>query len=491
MKKIKQLLGKIRLDKPVIIIASVGVFLLLNMLASGFSWRADFSQGKAYTLSPATKKVIRQLDDVVTVKFYVSSDLPATLTPAKMSVEDFLKEYKTAGGNRVIVKILDPKKDTATAKEVQELQIPELQFSQLENDKYQISSAYFAIGVFYGNKKDVLPQATDLSNLEYNVTATIYKLTKKELDRVAVAGIDEGGQQNDPYMPFRNTISKQFLTTYIDLNSDKAADIGKTYKTMVVIDANQMKFSEEALARMRRYLAEKGKIIVLADGVTVNENLTTAAAEHNLFSFLKEEGIELNKNLVLSTSAEFVNFGNDLYQYLSPYPFWVKATNFNTKTDYFSNISQLTFPWTSSVTLNAKAKGTTLVMSPKVSWQQKDTFELYPQKIAEPAAKDITQFPLIASVTTASGGALMVVPSSRFVDARYLSQNSGNIEFIFNALNNLASGGALAGIRSRSLSFHQLPTIPDSQKEVVKYTTIAILPVLFGIYGAIRLLRRK
>lgn len=487
----KNILKKIQFDKPLIIIATVAVFFLINLLLSGMAYRADFSQGRAYTLSPATQKIIRKLDDVVTIKFYVSSDLPSTLTPAKTSVQDFLTQYKTAGGNHIIIKTVDPKKDTNAAKEAQELQIPQLQFSQLQNDKYQVSAAYFALGIFYGSNKEVIPQATDLANLEYNITSAVYKLTNKELPQIAVAGIDQGTPgQNDPFSPFKTTISKQFQPAYLDLAANDIKDL-KAYKTLVVIDANQAKFPDGAADKVKQYLAEKGNVIMMADGVWVNDNLSTATADHNLFPLLQSQGITLQRNLVLSASAEYVNFGNASYQYLSAYPFWLKTNSFNTKTDYFSNISQLTFPWTSSVALDKKANGTVLVYSPNVSWQQNNTYELNPQNIPEPGDKDITRFPLIVSAKTASGGTLILIPSSRFVDARYLSQNSGNIEFVFNALNNLASGGALTGIRSRTLSFHQLPSLPDNQTEAVKYLTIGILPLMFAIYGAIRLIRRK
>jgi ABC-type uncharacterized transport system involved in gliding motility auxiliary subunit len=490
---VPQFIRNIHPDKPLIITMSMAVFVLLNLLAAGISLRGDFSKGKAYTLSPATKKIIRNLDDVVTIKFYASSDLPVRLSPVKRSVEDFLNEYKKEGGSKIVVKVLDPKKDAEVLQEVEELQIPELQFSQLEKDKYQISSSYFALGIFYGSQKNVLPQATDLPNLEYNITSFIYKLTKKELDRVAVAGLTDpsAAQNNDPYSPLRNTLATQFLVSYVNLSSDSPDKLDDSIKTLLLIATNDSIFSQEGIAEIKKYMDTKGKVIVLTDGVRVSDDLTVAPSDNPVLTLLNERGIRIRNNLILSASAEFANFGNELYQYYSPYPFWIKTPNLNRQTGYFSNISSLTFPWSSSVIPDAKLKTEVLAYSPDVSWEQKDTFELYPQKIPEPKENDIARFPLVVSATTATGGRLIVIPSSRFLDARYLSQNSGNIEFVYNALNNLASGGALAGIRSRSLSFYQLPDVPANEKETLKYLAMGLLPLLYGVYGGVRLIRRK
>jgi len=41
------------------------------------------------------------------------------------------------------------------------------------------------------------------------------------------------------------------------------------------------------------------------------------------------------------------------------------------------------------------------------------------------------------------------------------------------------------------VGFYPLPELSDSSKDVFKYGNILLLPVLFGIYGAFRVMRRK
>lgn len=482
------------IDMYIVVPVSLALLIITNLLIGLSSFRLDFSKGSAYTLSPSTKKILHSLDDVVNIKFFVSSDLPTPLLPVKAEVTDLLNEYKKEGRGKISIKIMDPKKDPGSLEEVRELGIPELQYSQLEKNKYQLSNAYFALGIFYADKKEVLPQATDLGNLEYNTISLLYKLTRKESIKIAIVGMEQAATpQQDPYVVFRNILSQQYEIIPLDLFSDLIKEIDSSYKTVVLIDSNKKKYGEKEREKLKKYVENKGKIIFLVDGVGISDNLSTQPASHDLFSLFESWGISLNKDFILSSSAEYVNFGNDIYQFMTPYPFWVKTNNFNKKTGYFSNVAQLTFPWTSSVSLNNKngLEVQTLVSSSKSSWDQKDSYELLPQKIKQPEMKDIKVFPLVAQVQTRGGGTVVLIPSSRFLNVQYLSKNSGNVDFIFNLVNNLASGGALSGIRSRTVTFYPLPELPDSTKDAVKYLDTLLLPALLALYGGIRLMRRK
>jgi len=482
------------LSIPAIIIIGFGFLIISNLLLSVIAIRFDLSKGQAYTLSPATKKILKTLPGPVTVKFYVSSELPSRLIPLKTEVSDFLNEYKKENTGKVVVKVVDPKKDTTVANEIQEIGIPELRFSQVEQNKYQLSSAYFGLGIFAGDKKEAIPQITDITNLEYNVTSLIYKLTKKERSKIAIIGSNQSSDPNsDPYMVIKAILANQYDIEPVDLSSESIKDIDLSYKMTILIASDNKKFSDQEIEKIKNYIAGGGNILFFADGVWVNNNLTTQAADHNLFSFFQQYGITMEKNFVLSPSAEYVNFGNSLYQFLTPYPFWVKSNNFLPKSEYFSNVAPLTFPWTSS--LNIKQKNgqsvQVLVSSPDQSWEQTNTFELSPEKIQPPnSSKKIRSFPLVADVKINTNH-IIIVPSSRFLVSQYLSKTSGNIDFVFNLINNLASGGVLSGIRSRSLNFYQIPGMSDQQKDIMKYSNIALLPLLFGMYGAWRMMKRK
>jgi len=136
-----------------------------------------------------------------------------------------------------------------------------------------------------------------------------------------------------------------------------------------------------------------------------------------------------------------------------------------------------------------------LAFTNKQSWEEVESSAsaiiLDPQAIQQPKNSDLKSFTLVAESRKKQGGAIIIVPSSRFILDKYLSQTSDNLKFILNVVNDYASGGALSGIRQRAVSFYPLPNIPDSQKDIFKYVNILLLPSLFAIIGGWRLVRRR
>lgn len=465
-------------------VLTIVAFVIFNTaLIPVSSLRHDFSYGGAYTLSPSTKKILKNLNDIVTIKFFASSDLPTRILPLKNDVVDLLNEYQKENKARITIKVLDPKKDQGAMTEVQQLGIPQLQFSQLEQNKYAVSASYFGIALSFGDKKEILPQVTDIESLEYNLTASIYKLTRKEQVKISIAGRTEGlDPSTDDLATFTSIMKKQFDLSFIDLSTA----IDPIYKMVLIFDDNKKEYSQEEIEKIKAYIDQGGNVAFFVDGVWVQNTLSAILAKHNLFSVLSSYGITLNQDLILSANAELVNFGSGQISFLSPYPFWVKTNVLNPKSSYFSNVQQLTFPWVSSV-----SGGNELVRTTKKSWEQKDSFTLTPQTIPEPKVNELKQFVIGSEAKTKNGGAIVVIPSSRFVLEKFLTRTSDNLEFVLNIVNDYASGGALTGIRQRAVSFYPLPDISDNMKDIVKYSNILILPLLFGLYGFLRLMKRR
>lgn len=494
----------IRFEKKTIYLLIIAACIGLNILVLPIALKADFSFGKAYTLSPATKTILRNMKDTVSLELYVSSDLPTKLLPLRTDVVDLLNEYKSQT-NKIQVKILDPKKDQSAAAQAEQKGVPQLQFSQLEQGKYAVTATYFGIAILNGDKKEVIPQVSDPASLEYNLTAAIYKLTREELPRIGVIGYDDAQalQQGDNLGTLKQVLGQQFLVETIPTTPPPAEGeesteetpfkIDQAYKTIMVFDTGIKKYTQAEINAFKTYINNKGKAIFFVDGVQVNNDLTSAAAEHNLFGLLDQYGLTLNKNLVLSASAELVNFGNQSVNFLTPYPFWIKAGLFNGQSSYFANLTQLVFPWVSSVTPKAKNGFTPrdLVKTPTQSWAQTSNFTLNPQSIAQPKQEDLKQYLIGAETTNKNGSTVVVIPSSRFVVEQFLGNNNDNLELIVNITNELASGGALSGIRARSVGIYPLPDLTEQGKDIFKYVNMLALPALLALYGAWRLFSRK
>ncbi len=107
----------------------------LNMLASRHFARIDLTDNREYTLAPATKQLLKNLTDVVTVHVYFSKELPPQLSGVKRGIDDMLAEYHSYGRNNFQVEYKDPADSQATEREVMIMGIAPMQVNVVSNDK--------------------------------------------------------------------------------------------------------------------------------------------------------------------------------------------------------------------------------------------------------------------------------------------------------------------------------------------------------------------
>src|SRR3954462_4628279 len=81
------------------------VLVAVNFLVSRVPARIDLTQGDLYTLSPGTKKILRNLSSPVRVKLYASQGeaVPVPLRGFAQRVEDLAREFKNAAGDKIIL----------------------------------------------------------------------------------------------------------------------------------------------------------------------------------------------------------------------------------------------------------------------------------------------------------------------------------------------------------------------------------------------------
>jgi ABC-type uncharacterized transport system involved in gliding motility auxiliary subunit len=489
----------------VIILAAVALFIFTNILLSPVSLRLDLSKGKVYTLTDASKKIINDLDKDVVITFFVSSEVPTQIQSVKREVIDLLQEYDRSS-SRVTVLVKDPQKDTNAQQEAEKAGLPQIPFRVMQQNKVEAVQGYFGIAINYNNKLEIIPQATDIGGLEYNITSSIYKLTKNELPKIALVGLEQPIiPQMETLSAFKQLTSKQFEVVYTSqpqAMSEEGQEVtptpapfslpNSTYKAAVVFDTNQKQYTNAEVQEIKRFIQNKGNVIFLASGMWTSDQLSSEPAKHNLFGLLKEYGIDLKQNLVLSQSAELINFGNQVMSIYVPYPLWVKTSEFDTSSSLFANVSQLMYLWGSTIE-GKDANGYTvksLVKSSPQSWTMDSNFILDPQQIPEPQQNQIKQSTLTVEAKHKDQGNVMLISSNRFLEDRYISQNSNNLEFILNTLNEYASGGALSGIAQREVTLYPLPELNEAGKEAFRYLNILLLPGLFALFGAVRLMRR-
>ena len=83
----------------------------INFLAAPFHYRLDLTKEKRYSLSKATREMLNNLDDDVSVEVFLKGDFPAGFRKLANSVDEFLLECKEYSKGKLKIKFTNPLKD--------------------------------------------------------------------------------------------------------------------------------------------------------------------------------------------------------------------------------------------------------------------------------------------------------------------------------------------------------------------------------------------
>ncbi len=180
---------------------------LLNLWLAPISQaRLDLTEEGAYSLSSASKQVVRQLDEPLVIQGIFSDKTHPKLAPLAIQVEDFLSEYEVRGAGNVTVETLDPSKDEALEAELaQSFGVRSYPFRISGRHEQSVVNAYFHVLIRYGDKHELLSwedlievEVTDedidvrLRNIEYDVTRAIRKISQEFTTTEALFGRLDG-----------------------------------------------------------------------------------------------------------------------------------------------------------------------------------------------------------------------------------------------------------------------------------------------------------
>jgi ABC-2 type transport system permease protein len=77
----------------------VALAIMVSLLGGRIRGRLDLTPGKIYTLSGPTRDILDGLDDLVTIKLFISSELPPEFVPTSRDLEDLIRDFDSQGGD--------------------------------------------------------------------------------------------------------------------------------------------------------------------------------------------------------------------------------------------------------------------------------------------------------------------------------------------------------------------------------------------------------
>ncbi|MGI6395178.1 MAG: GldG family protein [bacterium] len=519
------------------IVLATAIVIFINILATDFFYRIDFTKSGLYTISSSTKSVLSKLTEETEIKFYVSEELPPRVLPIKRNVLDLLTEYERYGNGKVKLSVLYPEKSAEIEKDAQNAGIQKVQLNVIGENKEEVQTAYVGIAVFFKDKMETIPVALSVSDLEFQLTSLILKLTKEKKERVTFLNSKPQLPPDlDPQM--RAQLAAQMPQSY-SINEDTQAvaqalrelyiveetrlDEGVNFKddTKVVVLHEPASLSEWEKFAVDQFIMKGGKVIVLQSGMKITQQGFAQEKQLNYEDLFKNYGFEVQKNMVFDAYNYSVMIPQGNMRYLAPYPLWIKVSPEQIASNIpesIRNVGMLAFMYTSSIDLN-RVDGVnyfSVIRTSGKSWAKSNMVMLDPSAIKEPSADDLKVFDLAVlgqgkfkSAFTKEtipkeaqesdfiekgidDGAIFYIAAPEFILDRTMRNFQSNGIFFINMVDYLTNSTDLINIRSRGQGFvHISPEITDSTKGVIRWTGTLLIPLLVIAFGFFRMISRN
>ncbi|MFH1561246.1 MAG: GldG family protein [Patescibacteria group bacterium] len=489
--KIKKIISRFRTIKLwATSLNLIGAILLVNLIATFVPVNLDLSSNRVNSLSPASREIAQQLDDVVNIKVFVSSNLPSQLLPAQETLKNILNQYQKANGKQVKLQWLDPQQNQEVENEAVSLGITPLQFSSTEKDQFQVVQGYFGLAILYQGQHQVIPALQEINNIEYQISASLKRLQNREIPQIAFDNQHQEVSQSDTKQ-IGGLLQDNYQVSQLSWDQDQTSN---NYKT-IVLTGPQTQFSSKETDQLDQYLNQGKGVLILLDQVLVDANLQTQKAETGLENWLTGYGIQLGNKLVLDQSSAFTSFQTPQGSFIIPYPFWIQTRPENSSHDnpVTSSIESVVFPWSGFLTLS---QGAQTLLSTSQKNTTTDNFQnIFPGQDWD-FTKDQPLLPLAAIQTKNPKNQqpikLAVVADADFIKDSTLVAYPENAQFFLNLVDYLSQDTQLIQIRSKTVFSRPLKNLDVQQKQLIKIINISVGPIiLLSLFGLTRLARKK
>ena len=322
------------------------VIVLINIIASFVFTRIDLTSEKRFTLSPSTREILKNLNDVVYVKVYLEGEFPAGFKRLRNSTRETLDEFRVYAGDNLQYEFIDPSasKDVKERnKFYQQLALQGLQPTNLEvREKGGTSEKIIFPGAVlsYHNQSAAAQLLKDqagtspeemlnnsIQGLEYELANSIHKITRIERPVIRFI-IGQGESSQMQIVDIVRTLSENYDADTLTINGK----LNALQNCKLVVIANPgLRFNEKDKFILDQFVMRGGKILWLIDMMDatmdslVTSNVTISLPRDlNLDDMLFKYGVRVNPNLILDLQSAPIPFvtgyvGNQPQQQLLPW----------------------------------------------------------------------------------------------------------------------------------------------------------------------------
>jgi len=476
------------------IVALVVLSLLVGWFGSVIGGRLDLTDNRQYTLSDSTKKILNDLDDIVTIKLFTSSNLPVQVSIAQRDVTDFLEDLESSSSNIRIFRINPDESEQLTAW-AELSNVHSVEFNVLGQDELQLKRGYFGLSITYLDKQTSISFIDSSETIEYQVTSSINKIVNSEKKVIGFLSGHYERWTDVGYAYFINQLEEQYYVKRIIPEIDGSIDFNEI--DVLVIAGPQTPLSSKTLEEIREYISKGGNALVFADSSFVGEADGGMYAEKNLSgleSLLEPFGIILLNNLVYDARINQgfpVGSGNFI-----PYPYWPRVTLL--ERTIAGGAEGVVLAWAGSISLNKlnDLEYLPIFESSQYAAIDIDYLDITPGHLKDFVEQDFDKRLMGVAVLANQENdnpdyRMIIVGDSDWLLDGLIEIAPDNVLSGLNLVDWLAQEDALATIRSKVILGRQILYTSRAHKNIVEYGNVVGVPIFITIIGTLMYMRRK
>ncbi|MGC9343750.1 MAG: GldG family protein, partial [Bacteroidales bacterium] len=481
----------------------IGIIILVNFLSDRFYLRLDATEDNRYKLSQATKDILSDLQQPVTIKAYFSDELPPQLMQARKQFNDLLVEYARRSDGMVMYEFIDPTGEEATEMEAQQAGIPPLQVQVRNNDKFEAMVVYLGAVIQMGESQtETIPRILENMPLEYYLTSAIKKLSVIEKPGIAfLQGHGEPGPQ--AYTQALQQLDVLYQTDFITLND--TTDALAPYNTLAIV-APTDSIPESHLRQIENFLANGNNVFIAINRVQAElQQGFGSSLGTGLEAWLSAKGINVENAFLTDANCGRIgvmqNMGGFRVQQQIPFPYIPIIKNFNPDHPVSKGIEEAIFSFLSplDISVDSTIKVTTLAYSSENSGSASAPVYFNVQRNWTEADFPRKNLPVAAALEGKLGGNMasrMVVFGDGDFAVNVTGQqgqqiNQDNISLLTNSIDWLTDETGLIDLRTKEVTSRPIKDIEDGRKTFLKWLNFLLPIIIIILVGLVRWQRQS
>ena len=303
------------------------LLLAINFLASVVHTRVDLTKEKRYTLSSATKNLLRNLDDDVQIDVFLKGEFPSGFRKLANSTAEFLELLKDRNSSRIHYRFISPQDQmpgTASPYGDSLVNLGAVPINLTVQKKAgESSNIIFPVAVMHYKGKQSLvslyPGASGRISqeeinsaealMEYQFAKSLSKLTSDRKPGVAYA-VGNGEPVDARTYDLVQTLSQDYTFGTVNLHTQHT--VPKDVDVLLIVKPTQT-FSEEEKLKIDQFVMNGGKLVCFIDNLIAEQDSLafkpqTIAFDRNLnlTDLFFRYGLRINTDLVMDLQCDLI-----------------------------------------------------------------------------------------------------------------------------------------------------------------------------------------